>query len=421
MSIQIPRSELSKAELRKIQKDLTLDVVTTRKGRKTVTKNDYIFDFDQDTVRVPFAYGKKYVEEPEPLNIKATPGGFKGELREQQINIATRSLYMLAENGSVIISACTGAGKTVTAIYISLVLRKKTLILTNKVMLINQWIEAINKFCPDKSCQVLRPKKTIKDPDATFFIANPINLPKFGKDFYADIDVVILDELHQLISPKGLRHLFQLHPSFLIGLSATPIRYDSYDECIQLFFGTRHVGLKLLKYHTVYTIKTNYRPPVVLTPSMGLDWNAVLDGQAHNPERNELVCDVLEKLPKRNWLVLVKRVKQAELLEEILTKRGIECELLVRNKQDYNRDAKVLIGTVSKVGVGFDNPKIDSLLVAADLKAYFVQSLGRCMRRPEVKPIVVDLIDDFNPLVKNYKEREKVYKEHGGTIKKLEI
>lgn len=421
MSIQIAKNELSKSELRTIQKDLTLNVITNCRGRKTITKNDLILDFDKEYIRIPFAYGRKYVVEPDPLDIKADAKGFAGKLREQQINIATKSLYMLAESGSVIISACTGAGKTVTSIYIATVLQKKTLILTNKIMLIEQWAESIKKFCPDLIYQILRPKKTIKDPNATFFIANPINIPKFSKEFYNDIDVVIMDELHQLISPKGLRHLFYLQPSFLIGLSATPIRYDSYDECIPMFLGPRHVGLKLLKHHTVYTIKTNYRPPVIINPALGLDWNAVLDGQANDRQRNELVCDVIEKLLNRNWLILVKRVKQAELLEEILTNKGISCELLIRSKQEYDRDAKVLIGTVSKVGVGFDNPKIDSLLVAADLKAYFVQSLGRCMRKPEVKPIVVDLIDDFNPLVKNYKEREKVYKEHGGTIKELEI
>lgn len=421
MSIQIAKSELSKPELRTIQKDLTLNVVIKCQGGKTITKKDLILDFDKDTLRIPFAYGRKYIVEPEPFDIKAEAKGFDGELREQQINIATKSLYMLAENGSVIISACTGAGKTVTSIYIATVLQRKTLILTNKTMLINQWAESIKKFCPTLTCQILKPKKTIKDPNATFFIANPINIPKFSKEFYNDIDVVIMDELHQLISPKGLRNLFYLQPSFLIGLSATPIRYDSYDECIPMFFGTRHVGLKLLKYHTVYTIKTNYKPPVVISPTLGLDWNAVLDGQANDMERNNLVCDIIEKLPNRNWLVLVKRIRHAELLEKILNSKGISCELLIRSKQEYDKETKVLIGTVSKVGVGFDNPKIDSLIVAADLKAYFIQSLGRCMRNPEVKPIVVDLIDDFSPLVKNYKEREKVYKEHGGTIKELEI
>lgn len=420
MSIQLVKNELSKSDLRTIQKDLTLNVVINAKGRKPMTKTDFILDFDKEYIRIPFAYGKKYVVGSNP-DINTESKGFVGELRKEQIDIATKSLHMLSENGSVIISACTGAGKTVTAIYIATVLQRKTLILTNKIMLIKQWVESIKKFCPNMAYQVLVPKKTIKHPDTLFFIANPINIPKFSKEFYNDIDVVIIDELHQLISPKGLRHLFHLHPFFLIGLSATPIRYDSYDECIPMFFGTRHVGLKLLKYHTVYTIKTNYRPPVIINQTLGLDWNAVLDGQANNRERNELICDVIEKLPNRNWLVLVKRVKQAELLEEILKIKGISCELLIRSKQDYDRDAKVLIGTVSKVGVGFDNPKIDSLLVAADLKAYFVQSLGRCMRKPEVKPIVVDLIDNFIPLVKNYKEREKVYKDHGGTIKELEL
>ena len=181
------------------------------------------------------------------------------------------------------------------------------------------------------------------------------------------------------------------------------------------------MGIKLLKHHTVYTIKTHYVPPSLFIPRIGLDWNAVLDGQAQSPERNQLICDLIEKGKHRHWLVLVKRIKQAELIRDRLSEKQIECELLVGNKHAYNRKATVIIGTVSKVGVGFDNINIDSLLIAADIKAYFIQSLGRCMRNPSVNPIVVDLIDHFNPLVSNFKEREKVYRDHGGTIKETTV
>ena len=90
-------------------------------------------------------------------------------------------------------------------------------------MLINQWCESISTFCPTLKYQVLTPKQKEKDPEATFFIVNPINVTKFKKEFYTEMGLVIVDELHQLMSPKSLRNLFYIHPSFLIGLSATPI------------------------------------------------------------------------------------------------------------------------------------------------------------------------------------------------------
>lgn len=412
MAIELNRKDLSKTDLLEIQKNLTITVRSTN-GRSE--SKDFIFDFDKNSIRVPFAYlGKKSVP------FKNVANGFVGELRDQQKDIATRALDFLAETGSVVISAFTGAGKTVTSLYIAAVLGKKTLILTNRKMLIDQWEASVNKFCPLATVDKLVPNRTVINPDASFVIANPLNIPKFPREFFSDIQVLIVDELHQLVSPKILRSFFWILPQFVIGLSATPLRYDSYDKCIPMFFGTNHVNVPLMKFHRVYSIKTGYVPPIVSTPQ-GLDWNAVLDGQAKNFDRNKLICEVLEKLHSRHWLVLVKRIVHAENLAGLLRLRGIPCELLTGDKTLYDRNCRILIGTVSKVGVGFDNPNIDALFVAADVKAYFIQSLGRCMRRPDVKPIIVDLLDSFNPLVKHFKERLKVYKDHGGTVKELKF
>lgn len=417
MAIEFNRTRFSKSDLLEIQRDLTLTVTSNNGASST---RDYIFDFDKDNIRLPFAYGRKFAGPPEPFDVDGPANGFEGELRDQQKIISGKALQTLSESGSVIVSAFTGAGKTVTSLQIACVLGKKTLIMTNKKMLISQWEESINKFCPSMPVQVLVPKKTIKCPTTRFFIVNPINIPKFPKEFFNDMDTLIVDELHQIMSKKSLRNFFHVYPSYLIGLSATPIRYDSYDKCITIFFGTRQVGVELMKKHHVYTIKTGYMPPMISTPN-GLDWNAVLDGQSMDADRNLLICDIISKLSSRNWLVLVKRVVHAENLATILNQRGIPCELLVGNKREYDRNCKVLIGTIFKVGVGFDNPNIDALFVATDIQAYFIQSLGRCMRRPDVRPIIVDLVDAATPLVKHFRERLKVYRDHGGAVRELNL
>lgn len=417
MSIELKRSNLDKTRLQKIQNDLTIKVVFAN-GKSE--KKDYIFDHDKESVRVPFAYDPSIVRN-RPIIQRGSADGFVGQLREQQIEMATEAIDTLSETGCVIISAFTGAGKTITALYLASVIGRKTMIMTNKKMLIDQWEESIKKFCPSMSAQVLVPRKTVKDPTARFFIANPINVPKFPRTFFDDIQVLIVDELHQIVSPKSLRSFFYTLPHFVIGLSATPFRYDSYDQCIPMFFGKRQIDIQLMKHHRVFTIETGYVPPKIITPQGNLDWNAVLDGQATDPNRNKLICDVINKLYTRYWLVLVKRVAHAESIADILRQRGLQCEVLVGTKSHYDKNCRVLIGTVSKVGVGFDNPNIDALFVATDLQAYFIQTLGRCMRRPDVKPIIVDLIDNNASLLKHFKERLKVYREHGGKVKALNL
>ena len=417
MALELKRTNLGRSDLLEIQQNLTIRVLSAN-GKSE--HKDYIFEHDKDSVRVPFAYEGAIVRPRPPKIDRNKAEGFTGQLREQQLDMATEALNTLEQDGCVIISAFTGAGKTVTALYLAAVLNRKTMIMTNKKMLIDQWEESIRKFCPTLSVQILVPRKTVKDPNTRFVIANPINVPKFSRDFFDDVQVLIVDELHQIVSPKVLRSFFHIFPHFVIGLSATPIRYDSYDRCIPMFFGKRQISIKLMKNHRVFTIKTGYVPPIITTPQ-GLDWNAVLDGQATDVARNNLICDVLVKLANRHWLVLVKRVVHAENIAAILGTKGIPCQLLIGNKNHYDRNCGIIIGTVSKVGVGFDNQNIDALFVATDLKAYFIQTLGRCMRRPDVNPIIVDLVDSFNPLIKHFKERLKVYREHGGVVKELKL
>ena len=137
MSIALLKSQLEKVDLKKIQQDLTLSIFTTRRQDKRCVKKDYIYNHDKEYVYLPFAYGKQYTTPATLPLIKTEAKHFTGQLRDQQTKIATKSLFLLQEQQSVILSAFTVAGKTVMALYLADVLQTKTLILTNKLMLIN--------------------------------------------------------------------------------------------------------------------------------------------------------------------------------------------------------------------------------------------------------------------------------------------
>ena len=100
---------------------------------------------------------------------------------------------------------------------------------------------------------------------------------------------------------------------------------------------------------------------------------------------------------------------------------GEDVTSLIGTKQSYEINSRILIGTCSKVGTGFDHPKLDTLLLAADVEEYFIQYLGRCMRTRDNLPVVFDLVDDNSILLKHYKTRVGVYEKHGGVIKPLNI
>ncbi len=90
---------------------------------------------------------------------------------------------------------------------------------------------------------------------------------------------------------------------------------------------------------------------------------------------------------------------------------------LFGSNQKFDKNCKVLIGTSAKIGTGFDFDKLDTLLLAADVVEYYIQFIGRIMRKDDVNPIIFDLVDNNKTLQKHYSERLKVYKKHGGIVK----
>jgi hypothetical protein len=89
---------------------------------------------------------------------------------------------------------------------------------------------------------------------------------------------------------------------------------------------------------------------------------------------------------------------------------------LTGSNKEFNKSTKILIGTTPKIGVGFDHSPIDALCMAADVLEYFEQFLGRCMRRQDVEPIVIDFKDDFKPLVRHLNIRIEKYIDYGGSV-----
>ena len=95
---------------------------------------------------------------------------------------------------------------------------------------------------------------------------------------------------------------------------------------------------------------------------------------------------------------------------------------LLGSNQEFDKDARILIGTGQKVGTGFDHSKLNMLILAADIEEYFIQYLGRVFRTKDGIPIILDLVDNNKTLMRHFATRCKTYKKHGGTVRtNLEI
>lgn len=414
MSRKVNINSLSDTRLQKISNDLIIKQEPSKYAFFQPPKYIKLFEIDNEILKVPFSYDVN-LERPLRSEFPETKIDFVGELREQQKKVKSEAIESLNNHGSVIIACFPGFGKTCLSIYIACKLKMPTLIICNRIVLIKQWEESIKKFAPTARIQVL--DSTIKLKDADFYIINASNVPKHTNSFYKDIGVLIVDECHLIMAEKLSECMRSIFPRYLIGLSATPYRHDGLNELIDFYFGKKKIEIQLFRKHTVYKVNTGFVPETKMNKMGKLDWGSVLDSQCNNPERNELIISLIKKFSDRVFLVLCKRVEQANYLFSRLKEENEDVTSLIGKNQTYEQKSRILIGTVQKAGTGFDHPRLNAMILASDVEQYFVQFLGRVFRREDTEPIIFDLVDNFGLLQKHYKSRQFVYIQHGGLIK----
>lgn len=422
MSLCIKIENISDENKSKIENELTIEIEASKYAYGAPPKYIIPYEIDEEDnyIYLPFSYACRNIkiERPKRESFPQIDSKFEGILRPHQQQVRKEAIKILNKKGSVLLSMYCGFGKSITSINLACGIGMKTLIIVNKIILMKQWEESIKDFT-SSSVQKLTVKSYKKDCD--FYIINAINVSKMQREFFSDIGCVIVDECHLIMAEMLSKSLQYVSPRYLIGLSATPYRSDGLNILLDLYFGTDKIIRKLYKEHVVYKVTTGFVPNVELAKNGKVNWGSVLDSQANDENRNQIILNIIQHFNDRSFLVLTKRISQGQYLFDRLTELGEEVTSLLGSQQEYKHSARILIGTCQKVGVGFDHPKLDTLLLAGDLEEYFIQYLGRCFRRPDVKPVIFDLVDNYSLLKRHFATRQAVYNEHGGKIKNFDM
>ena len=350
----------------------------------------------------------------------ATSVSFLGNLREEQTQIYNEMLTTLTSTRTCILSVHVGFGKTVLAIKCCAELGLKTLIIipTSKKILEHQWKEEIDRFIPNANTQILTSKSEIS-PTSLVHIIGSFTIAKLAQKLAvaaAELKwFVIVDELHLVLSEKGFKNLLYIFPQYMLGLSATPYRLDGSNKLVELFFGQTQVYKKLNRKYTVHAIFTKFTFELKQTTAGRLNWGDVLNQQAESPERNKYIAKIVCSNPYLKFLILCKRVVQIQAVAQECKNSGVEIQA-VHDSMKPARDARSLIGSVQKLGVGFSDSTFDALIIAADIQDYFIQYFGRILRTMDKTPIIFDIVDNCGVMFAHYNVRKEIYKDSGGTL-----
>ena len=418
MSMKIPISIISNENIEHMEKKLMLvkDISRNAPTYFTPPKVSFFRKFQTDLC-VPFSWGRSYFHPKYLPQHSSIDFFFQGKLRDEQQILQMEALEMLHENSSCLMAVYPGGGKTITALSLLPTLQRRTLIIVNKLVLIQQWTESIQKFL-GLTPTVIGGIHSKIQPNSIYII-NAINIPKHSFD-ELDIGCVIVDECHLILTTVFSQGLFHLFPEYLVGLSATPYRTDGFNALFDLYFGVHRIERSLYKPHIVYAIQSKEKIEHENDKFGKINWNSVIQKQCESMIRQNIILYYCQQYPDRNILILCKRISQMIQIHGQLLEHRQNAELFKESDITFDENCRILVSSFQKVGTGFSFDKLDMLILGADTEEYFLQYLGRVFRRLDVKPIIIDIVDDHPVLRKHFLSRQKVYRKCGGVVQKID-
>ena len=363
---------------------------------------------------------------------------FNGSLREeQQIAIDHMLKY---DNG--ILCAPTGFGKTVIGCKLIAERKVNTLILVNKIQLLNQWKDRIKEFLDVKEVGEISSKKknitNVIDVVSVKSLWNNGNVLDIAKNY----GMIIIDECHHTAAYTFEQAINTGNAKYVYGISATPERENGHTPIIKMQCGDIRYKVDSLKFNKKLNI-----PMKVIAKKSHLNFtNQNIDNYELN-EINDLIAkdiirseNIIKDIKKeydngKNILVLTERLELMNYIYDKLSKYtnnifkyygGIGKKVLksymeLNNQINENEDNKIIVATGSYIGEGFDDSKLDVLFLTMPISGQtrVTQYAGRLHRQDSNKKeiLIYDYIDDnFSKTRNMFLKRKKTYEKLGYEI-----
>lgn len=403
------------------------------------------FEEDSDYLMLPVGVESTLMEICQNYNIqinvidkrfsgKVIDVAFHGDLREKQLKAVEEMLAV--SNG--ILHANTAFGKTVAAIALIAERKVNTLIIVDRVSLLNQWCERLSIFLniPKKEIGVIGGGK--KNPTGIIDVAVSQSLYRDNKvsELVKGYGQIICDECHH-VSAVGFEQIMKNSPAkYKYGLTATLKRKDGKERIVLMQLGpVRYKDLSKVSSELMHKVLVQETGISSDDLSKEHTTNELYDYLYINAIRNmQIVMDVRNCLDENRYpIVLTERKEHIDLLEKELSPyvsvyklhgglKKKEREKIMEELQKISDDVRrVIIATSKYVGEGFDYPILDTLFLTLPISwsGRIKQYAGRLHREYHEKKEVriYDYVDSrIEGAMKMYDKRSKGYRSMGYQI-----
>ena len=160
---------------------------------------------------------------------------FLGTLKTEQAK--TQKVMLEKDNG--ILVAPTAFGKTILAISLMSEIKRNTLILVEKLTLIDQWKEKILSFTDlkEEDIGIFKTGKRKLTGKVDIVSIKSLESKEMDESIYSKYGLVIIDEVHHVAADTLLSSVRKLHSRRMYGLTATLKRSDKNENRIKKLLG----------------------------------------------------------------------------------------------------------------------------------------------------------------------------------------
>ena len=336
-----------------------------------------------------FMYIPKYFsDEGDIIENEITKSDIKinNEPRDYQIDVIKKIHSELKSKEGCIACLYTGWGKTFASIYIAHLMGLKTLVVVNKESLMEQWKEQIIKFT-GITPGIIQGNKINVENEITIGMIQSISMKEYPIETFKSFSFTIFDEMHHYCSKVFSNAFYKIGSKYNLGLTATLKRADRLEHTLEWFLGRPAVNVQLLIIEPEIQIHKIYEYPETMVkylPNSKVNCPATITGLTELTKRNEYIIDLIKTCYNcdRKILVLTDRKAHCDYLKEKLEgfSVGLYYGGMKRENLLMSNNCKIIIATYQMASEGYDNPALDTLILASP-KTNVEQSVGRILRQ----------------------------------------
>ena len=261
---------------------------------------------------------------------------FIGNLRESQLEPVSNFIQAAKDPSKMggIISVPCGFGKTIMSLYIACQLKTKTMFVSHKDFLNQQFLDTVKEFAPSaKIGKIKQNKIDVKDKDIIIASLQSLAMRDYPGEIFEDIGFVIIDEVHHTGAQVFCQAFKKLNNPVILGLSATLNRKDGMRKVFEYYIGKSVYNHKNQETMDVKVQIHKYFETHIDYCSVKLLWNgkeniaSMINNICAFTPRTEYIIDLLKtiliKEPNRKVLLLSERRNLLKDIEQLIVRDKI--------------------------------------------------------------------------------------------------